>query len=106
LNPSAFENPSAFNFYYGEGPRISNLRGFGYHNQDLAFLKDTRFTERVGIQFRAEFFNIWNWHIFACQTNCFGGIAFNNDVSSPAFGSWNGAVSAPRNIQFGLKFLF
>jgi hypothetical protein len=106
LNPSAFENPSAFNFYYGEGPRISNLRGFGYHNQDLAFLKDTRFTERVGIQFRAEFFNIWNWHIFACQTNCFGGVAFNNDISSPAFGSWNGAVSAPRNIQFGLKFLF
>jgi len=32
--------------------------------------------------------------------------AFVNDIASPAFGSWNGAVSAPRNIQFGAKLLF
>ena len=28
------------------------------------------------------------------------------DVSSPAFRMWNGRVSTPRNIQFGLKFQF
>jgi len=69
-------------------------------------VKNTRVTERVGIQFRAEFFNIWNWHVFACQTQCFGGLAFVNDIGSQAFGDWNGAVSAPRNIQFGAKLLF
>jgi len=29
-----------------------------------------------------------------------------NDIASPAFGTWNRAVSAPRNIQFGAKLLF
>ena len=69
-------------------------------------MKNTRVTERVGLQFRAEFFNIWNWHVFACQTQCFGGLAFVNDIASQAFGMGNGAVSAPRNIQFGAKLLF
>jgi hypothetical protein len=32
--------------------------------------------------------------------------AFNTDVASPSFGMWNGTVSDPRNIQFGLKLLF
>ena len=106
FNKAAFESPDGFNFYYGKGPRISNLRGFGYHDHDLAFLKNTRLTEKTSIQFRAEFFNIWNWHISACQAQCFGNLAFDNDVSSPSFGSWNGSVSAPRNIQFGMKILF
>jgi hypothetical protein len=69
-------------------------------------LKNIRISERVGFQFRAEFFNIWNWHIFACQTQCFGSLAFGNDIASPAFGEWNGSVSAPRNIQMGAKILF
>ena len=33
----------AFNFYYGKGNRIEEtVRGFGYHNQDLSFIKNTR----------------------------------------------------------------
>jgi len=106
LNNAAFEGPNGFNFYFGQGPRISNLRGFGYHNQDFGLTKNTPMTERVTLQFRAEFFNVWNWHIFACQSQCFGNSAFTNDLSSPAFGMWNGAISAPRNIQFGMKLLF
>ena len=106
FNEAAFESPDSFNFYYGNGPRISNLRGFGYRDHDFALLKNTALTERTSIQFRAEFFNIWNWHVFACQAQCFGNLAFNSDVSSPGFGTWNGTVSAPRNIQFGLKVLF
>ncbi len=30
----------------------------------------------------------------------------NIDISSLSFGMWDGTVSAPRNIQFGLKLLF
>jgi hypothetical protein len=105
FNNVAFEDPSTFNFYYGKGPRISNLRGFGYHNHDVSLLKDTRISEKVKVQFRAEFFNVWNWHNFGTSGQL-GSVAFNNDVSSPAFGIWNGSVSNPRNIQLGIKLLF
>ncbi len=106
LNVSAFENPNSFNFYAGQGPRMSNLRGFGYHNEDLSLVKNTKLTERVGIQFRAEFFNAWNWHVYDCTSQCEGTLAFDNDVASPSFGMWNGQVSTPRNIQFGLKLIY
>jgi hypothetical protein len=108
LNAAAFENsgPEGFQFNFGQGSRISNLRGFGFHNQDISLLKNIHITERVGFQLRGEFFNIWNWHVFACQTQCLGALAFGNDIASPAFGAWNGAVSAPRNIQLGAKILF
>ncbi|MGH9325261.1 MAG: hypothetical protein ACRD2B_01020, partial [Terriglobia bacterium] len=36
------------------------LRGPGLFNTDLALLKDTRISERVSLQFRAEFFNAFN----------------------------------------------
>jgi len=106
LNAAAFESPNNFNFYLGQGPRISNLRGFGFHNEDFGLIKETRVNERLSIQFRAEFFNLWNWHSYMCQIFCTGVLAFDNDVSSPAFGSWNGSVTTPRNIQMGLKLLF
>jgi hypothetical protein len=105
LNAAAFESPSSFNFYSGQGPRITNLRGFGYHNQDIGLMKSTRVTERVSVQFRAEFFNAWNWHTFTSSGET-GAQAFTTDVGSPAFGLWNGSVSAPRNIQFGLRVLY
>ncbi len=107
FNQSAFESADSFNFYLGKGPRVSNLRGFGYHNQDLNLLKNTRITERVNLQFRAEFFNVFNWHQFVGRggedglSSAFS--AFNTDVSSPNFGIWNGSVSPPRNVQLGLK---
>lgn len=106
FNVAAFEPVSSFNFYYGKGPRVSNLRGPGYHNHDFGLLKDTNLTERVTLQFRAEFFNIWNWHVFNCVDLCLGASAFNTDISSPAFGMWNGTVTAPRNIQLGMQVLF
>ena len=99
FNQSAFENYNNFNFYAGVGPRVSNLRGFGYHNHDVGLIKDIRITERLNLQLRGEFFNIWNWHTFNCSTQCFGAGAFGNSVGDPTFGMWNGSVTSPRNIQ-------
>ena len=110
FDKAAFEAADNFNFYWGTGPRVSNLRGFGYHNQDLNIIKNTRITEKVSLQFRAELFNVFNWHTFVGRggedglSSAFS--AFNTDVSSPNFGIWNGSVSPPRNIQFGLKLQF
>jgi len=106
LNSGAFEDPAGFNFYYGKGPRISNLRGFGYNNQDLTFFKRTQITEKVRFEVRAEFFNVWNSHVFRCTSRCFGDQGFDTDVSSPTFGEWNGAVTAPRTIQLSGKIVF
>ena len=91
---------------FGDGPRISGLRGPRFSNQDISLIKNAKFTDRIGMRFQTEFFNAWNEHFFVCETRCFGSTAFDNDIASPTFGQWNGAVSVPRNIQFALKLLF
>jgi len=108
FNKAAFEPLSAFEAfgYYGQGPRMSDVRGFGYHNQNLGFIKDTKITERLNFQLRVEFFNVWNWHTFTCSNQCFGNTAFDTDISSPTFGMWNGTVSNPRNVQLGARLEF
>jgi hypothetical protein len=105
FNVAAFQDVNRFNFYLGDGPRISNLRGFGYTNQDLALVKDIYFTERWRLQLRAEFFNLWNWHTFA-STGPWAGTTFDIDIASPTFGMWDGSVSDPRNIQLGARISF
>jgi hypothetical protein len=109
LNRSAFEEGStggAFSFYGGVGSRLESFRGFGYHNHDMTLQKTYSFTERLKLQFRAEFFNIWNWHVFSQGTTWGQGGAFFTDVSSPDFGGVTGSVTAPRNIQFAAKIIF
>ncbi len=105
FNVNAFEPASSFNFYGGSGPRITTVRGFNYHDQSLALIKDTKLSEKVNFQIRAEIFNLWNWHIFNSSGE-WGGLAFSNDVNSGDFGTWNGAVTNPRNIQVGLRLEF
>jgi len=107
FNKDAFEPVSAFNFYYGAGPRVSNLREYGYKNEDVAIYKNFRISERVKFQVRGEFFNLFNLHNFTNQSvwTQFDK-AFVTDLSSPNFGKWNGAVSAPRNIQVGARLEF
>ena len=57
---------SAFNYYYGRGNRVEEtVRGFGYHNQDLSFIKNTKLPGNTNFQFRLEAFNVWNWHMFS-----------------------------------------
>jgi hypothetical protein len=94
---TAFEPVDSFNFYYGSGPRVSNLRGFGYQNQDLSVTKTFAIREEIQFQLRADVFNLWNWHHF--------GTRFDTSIDSPGFGTTWGA-SDPRFIQLGAKFVF
>ena len=61
---NAFQSPDAFNFYYGSGPRVTDVRGFSYKNQDLTLVKNTKLWKDVNLQLRVEAFNVWNWHDF------------------------------------------
>jgi outer membrane receptor protein involved in Fe transport len=106
FNQSAFEPVSAFNFYYGKGNRIEeSVRGYGYHNQDLSFIKNTRMGGNTNLQIRFEIFNLWNWHMFT-NPGEWGGLAFNNNLASPDFGKWNGSVTEPRTMQVAARFEF
>lgn len=107
FNLAAFQPASAFNFNPGEGSIVTNYRGPGYHNEDIALIKNTKLTERVNFELRAEFFNVWNWHTFNCAGEQSSGcMAFNNDISGPGFGVWNGNVTNPRDIQLAARVTF
>lgn len=106
FNKDAFESVDAFNFYYGRGNRIEEtVRTFGYKNQDLSFIKNTRLPGNTNFQIRFEIFNLWNWHMFT-NPGEWGGLAFDNNLASPDFGRWNGSVTDPRTMQVAARFEF
>jgi hypothetical protein len=121
LNPAAFALPGVGKFgSLGRGA----IRGPGINNVDFSVNKNFRLTERYGLQFRAEMFNLFN-HVNFLGVN--PGLGFNNTAASatdPCNGSApkaDGTASCgsavgnfglvtgnrgPREIQFGLKFTF
>ena len=109
FNASAFEPASKFaaGNYLGTGPRVSDVRGSGYKDVNLSIGKKIDFYEKVHMEIRAEMFNILNNHYFVCDGQAGGDCnPANNDPSSPSFGTWNGTVSAPRNIQLVGRITF
>jgi hypothetical protein len=79
------------------------FHGPGLNNWDMALLKDTAITEGVGLQFRAEFFNIFNHAQFLTPS---GVTSFANGLAtSGAFGQVPGARD-PRIGQLSLKLNF
>ena len=65
-------------------------------NLDLSIFKDTRITESKMVQFRAEFFNIFNLHYFNSVDEVLG---------DSGFGLFTGTTPG-RILQFGLRFVF
>jgi hypothetical protein len=80
----------------------NTFRGPALHNFDLALIKDTRLLERNGttaasLQFRAEFFNIFNIVNFGLPSNT---------VLGPGFGEISRTANNSRQIQFSLKVIY
>jgi len=107
-NTGAFEPTSSFNgFYLGTGPRVSHVRGSPYRGVNLSLARKFAIKERLNFEIRAEAFNVFNLHYFTCDGQAFGDcIPFNNDPSSSSFGTWNGTVTQPRNIQMVARITF
>ena len=115
-NPAAFAEPAPLTF--GNEPRsLSAARGFGNRNEDFTLGKKTRlFGERAVVDFRAEFFNIFNRHIYQAVS---GSPQLNSPFiplgapgcsgSGVHFACGFGAItnaSGPRTIQFALKIAY
>ncbi len=105
FNTSAFSLNAPLTF--GDSGR-NIVTGPGFTDVDFALMKNTNITERVRVQFRAEFFNILNHPNFALPNNVlsspsFGALYQTPDVAQNNVGLGSGG---PRLIQFGLKFLF
>jgi Carboxypeptidase regulatory-like domain/TonB-dependent Receptor Plug Domain len=82
--------------------------GPAFRNFDFALLKNTKLAESLSLQFRAEFFNIFNDPHFALPRNTmtapnFGALFQTPDVAQNNVGLGSGG---PRLIQFGLKLTF
>jgi len=75
----------------------NTFRSGSFSNFDFSVLKDTMLTERMLLQVRAEFFNIFNQHAFGIPTQV---------LSNPGFGVATGTALPERQIQFGLKLLY
>ena len=87
----------------GNGSRTEpSLRQDAQKSMDFAMFKKTKFgpDERLGLEFRAEFFNFFNHPQFAApNTSCCSS-------SNSSFGQVTGQYNLPRLIQFGLRFTF
>lgn len=84
------------------------VTGPGFHDLDFSLIKNTRFGERTNLQFRAEFFNIFNHPNFAIPSNVESAANFGAVYETPDVAQNNVGLGAggPRLIQFGLKLMF
>jgi hypothetical protein len=99
FNTSCFSHATGYSF--GNEPRVDALlRQQGVVNFDFAVFKRTSITERVNIEFRTEFFNLFNHPQFGPPN---GTCCSDNNKN---FGVVTNTVNLPRLIQFGLKLAF
>jgi hypothetical protein len=81
----------------------NTYRGPAFHDFDFALIKDTPLGERAGggelmnLQFRAEFFNLFNIVNFGLPANI---------IKGSGFGEISHTASNSRQIQFSLKLIF
>ena len=98
FNTSAFTDPNPFEF--GNTTRaLSDVRSHGINNLDFSLFKNTYFgpDDRLNLQFRAEFFNMFNRVRFGFPGRSLG------DAS---FGVVSSQINSPRIAQLALKLIF
>jgi hypothetical protein len=117
LNPLAFAQPADGTF--GDLGR-DQIFGPGFWNYDFSLSKNFALRDRLSLQFRAEFFNIFNHPNFALPSNAIvpginadgsvntsagpaGTISQTPDVAQGNPGLGGGG---PRVVQFGLRLQF
>jgi hypothetical protein len=104
FNPAAFlapaNTPGNLGFYGNLGR--NTLIGPGLATWDFSVLKETTLHERLGLQFRAEIFNLLNRANF----NTPNLITFTPSGVSGTAGAITSTSTTSRQIQFGLKLMW
>jgi hypothetical protein len=77
--------------------RVADLRAQGIRRWDFSVLKNTIVTERMRMQLRGEFYNLFNTTHFAAP---------NTTVTNASFGRITGTFLGPREIQAALRLEF
>jgi hypothetical protein len=105
LNPAAFAAPAAG--AYGTYRR-GFVKGPGYGDFDLSFLKNIPIKERLHGQFRFEMFNLFNRTNLSGPSGTVGGSTFGqtSDTVGDAGGDPGIGPGEPFNIQVALKILW
>jgi len=104
INPAAFADPAAGTF--GNSGRNA-FYGPGYASVDFSVVKNTKITERIGSQFRVEFFNLFNRINLAPPSGTNGS---GLGITADTIGDYNGAPGIGPgeafNLQLALKIIF
>lgn len=105
LNPAAFVAPA--NDTWGDSPR-DVARGPGVWQIDMGLGKHIPLTEQVRLEFRAEFFNIFNHPQYGLPNATFGVSSFGSITSTVNTTTPVSPVGSgtPREIQFALRLAF
>jgi hypothetical protein len=92
------------------------LRGFGATQADVALQRQFHLTEKMGLRFRSEFFNIFNHPNFSNPNNSLTDPLFGHSTQTLASSLGSGGASGgfnplyqiggPRSIQLALKLQF
>jgi len=95
INSACFVLPAKG--FLGNAPRVP-VNGPDFVNTDFSLIKQFALPwENMGLNFRAEFFNLFNHAQFGLPLNVVGG---------PGFGQVTSTVNNARNVQLGLKLTF
>jgi outer membrane receptor protein involved in Fe transport len=97
FDTTAFTQPPLFTPDWGQLGR-NIIRGPKQINTDFSIMKSIPITESQGVEFRAEFFNLFNNVNFANPVNII--------YPSSNFGSIVSTTTGPRVVQFALKYNF
>jgi len=99
FNPNAFILPAAGTFgNLGRGTFV----GPGLADLDMSLFKTTAVSEKMSLQFRAEFFNVLNHANFNSPNTT----VFSSGAVSASAGLITASSTTSRQIQLGLKLIF
>jgi hypothetical protein len=103
---------STYVYNYGTAG-FNSIRGPGLQNVDFSFIKQVEIGDRHQVEFRAEFFNIFNHPNFSIPTAVYGGSTgtgitpgSTGVITSTVNASVPTATGGPRQLQLALRYSF
>ena len=103
INASCFAVPPAGEL--GNAARVP-VTGPDFVNSDFSVIKDFRLHREMGLNFRAEFFNLFNHPQYGSPISDINYGSPANGTVSQYFGEVNSTVNNPRLVQLALKLSF